>query len=304
MRPEVSFVVVTWESDEDLSGLIQSMLEHLPADHSIELIVVDNASSEDPTKVAQDWSGPVQIERLDSNLGFGAASNRGVQMARAPVTVLCNPDVRLMDDSILRLAELSAERSALVGPRLLWADGTTQPSSSGPVTGIWPWVGALTPGSIQPEWMLAKTEPWRIDRTTEVTWLTGAVIAGPTEILERLGPFDERIELMSEDLDLGLRAGRNGVSSIFAPDVATLIHIGGTSTGRRFEDDGRLLSAVNRERVIRRLVGARAARLSTAALTTRLRLRLVAKRILRRNMDAERAELQALKIASGVRDDS
>ncbi|MFM9042593.1 MAG: glycosyltransferase family 2 protein, partial [bacterium] len=284
--------------------LVRSMLKHLPTDDSIELIVIDNASSEDPTEVAQEWSGPVQIERLGSNLGFGAASNRGVRMAHAPVTLLCNPDIRLLDDSILRLAEFSAKRNALVGPRLLWADGTKQPSSSGPVTGLWPWVGAFIPGSIQPDWMLVRTEPWRIDRTTEVTWLTGAAIAGPTKILERLGPFDQRIDLMSEDLDLGLRAGRNGVSSIFAPDVATLVHIGGTSTGRRFEDDGRLLSAINRERVIRRLAGVRAARLSTAALATRLRLRLVAKRILRRNLDAERAELQALNIASGVRDDS
>lgn len=301
MNPEVSLVVVTWESSEDLAALVTSMLDHLPADGPVELVVVDNASSKDPTEIAGRWTGPVRIERFDSNLGFGVASNRGVRMAKAPVTVLCNPDVRLLDDSILRLAGLSVERNALVGPRLLWEDGNPQPSASGPVVGLWPWIGALIPGAIQPDWMLEKTEPWRLEKTTEVTWLTGAVIAAPTDLLEQLGPFDEEIELMSEDLDLGLRAGSSGVSCLFAPEVSSLVHIGGTATGKRFDDDGLLTSALNRQEVLRKLQGAGSARRSTAAMATRLRLRLVAKRVLRRKADAERAELRALKTASGIR---
>lgn len=301
MSPEVSLVVVTWESNNDLAELVDSMLEHLPADGSVELVVVDNASSKDPTEIASRWPGPVQIEKVDSNLGFGVASNRGVQMARAPVTVLCNPDVRLLDDSILRLADLSFERNALVGPRLLWEDGTPQPSASGPVVGLWPWVGALIPGAIQPAWMLEKTEPWRLERATEVTWLTGAVIAGPTGLLRQLGPFDERIEMMSEDLDLGLRAGSRGISFIFAPNLATMIHIGGTSTEKRFDDNGLLLSAMNRDEVIRKLEGDGPARLSTIALRVRLRLRIAAKGVLGRDTKAERAELQALETASELR---
>jgi hypothetical protein len=298
MSPAVSLVVVSWESREDLEGLIASMIDNLPTDGSVELIVVDNASSIDPTDTVDRWSGPAQVERLGENLGFGVASNRGVELANAPITVLCNPDVRLVDDSILRLAVFSAERRAIVGPRLLWNDGTLQPSASGPVVGIWPWIGALIPGAIQPGWMLARTEPWRRDESTKVTWLTGAVIAAPTEILERLGPFDEDIELMSEDLDLGLRAQHSGVTCIFAPDVATVIHIGGTSTRKRFDDGGRSISATNRERVIRRTYGSRSARLGTAALVARLRLRVAAKTALGRDSNAERAELQALKLAS------
>lgn len=302
MNPEVSLVVVTWESSADLAGLVASMVDHLPADGTVELVVVDNASSSDPTDIANRWSGPVQVERLSENLGFGVASNRGVKLAHAPITVLCNPDVRLLDDSILRLAGLSAELRALVGPRLLWSDGTPQPSASGPVVGIWPWIGALFPGAVQPKWMLARTEPWRLERTTKVTWLTGAVIAGPTDLFEQLGPFDEEIELMSEDLDLGLRARRGDIDSVFAPQSAAMVHIGGTATARRFDDEGRAISAINRERVIRKFNSPRTTRLSTSALVTRLRLRLAVKTLLHRNADAERAELEALSVASVARD--
>lgn len=294
MNPEVSLVVVTWESSADLAGLVASLIDHLPSDGTVELVVVDNASSSDPTEIANRWSGPVQVERLGENLGFGAASNRGVRMAHAPVTVLCNPDVRLLDDSILRLAHLSAKHQALVGPRLLWSDGTPQPSASGPVVGIWPWIGALVPGAVQPKWMLARTEPWRLEQTTEVTWLTGAVIAAPTDPLERLGPFDEEIELMSEDLDLGLRARSRGLKSVFAPDICRVEHLGGRSLAQRFPDRGLRLAADNRSSVIRRAYGQRAERRSRAALRSRLQLRRFAKHLLGRDISTEQAELDSL----------
>lgn len=301
MRPRLSFVVVNWESDEDLTGLIESMKTHLPEAGGVELVVVDNASSVDPQGIVREWTGPVRYQRLDSNRGFGAASNAGVGLASSPVCILCNPDVRLIDGSILKLAEYALERNALVGPRLLWEDGTIQPSASGPVTGIWPWIGAVIPGSLQPRWMQRKTEPWRLESTTEVTWLTGAVIAAPTALLRELGPFDEEIELMSEDLDLGLRAGDADVSLFFAPDLAKAIHIGGRSRKRRFADEGLELAAANRMDVIERFAGAGAARRSSLAQKTRLRLRLTGKSLLGRDAAAERSELQALSRSSAIR---
>jgi N-acetylglucosaminyl-diphospho-decaprenol L-rhamnosyltransferase len=294
MTPVISFVVVTWESHQDLEGLIQSMREHLPNHDSVELIVVDNASSEDPTEIARRWQGPVQIERLTSNIGFGSASNRGVRMATAPVTVLCNPDVRLSDDSVLRLCRFAVEKSALVGPRLLWGDGEIQPSASGPVIGFWPWVAALIPGALQPSAILRHTEPWRCHETVEVIWLTGAMIVAPTDLLRRLGPFDEGIELMSEDLDLGIRAQGAGVRVLFAPDLCSVTHLGGRSLDRRFPDSGRKLAASNRSFAIRRAYGEGAERRSRAALSTKLRLRRTFKTLLGRDDSAERGELEAL----------
>ena len=297
MKPVVSLVVVSWECGDELAELIESMKTHLPEAGEVELVVVDNASSVDPHGIVREWTGPVRYQRLDSNRGFGAASNAGVGLASSPVCILCNPDVRLIDGSILKLAEYALERNALVGPRLLWEDGTVQPSASGPVTGIWPWIGAVIPGSLQPRWMQRKTEPWRLESTTEVTWLTGAVIAAPTALLRKLGPFDEEIELMSEDLDLGLRASGQGFRSLFAPGICSIEHLGGRSLEKRFDDGGLLIAASNRSRVISRTYGKGAAKRSKAALTTKLAVRSAAKRLLGRDRSPERAELEALRKA-------
>ncbi len=182
-----------------------------------ELIVVDNASSEPPRAETAAWKGSGRLIELERNVGFGAASNAGVAEATGEATVLLNPDTELLDDGLDRLAAESLELGALVGPRVLNPDGSVQPSASGPEVGAWPWVRALVPAAIQPAALLAHTEPYRLERALDVSWLTGCCVAGSTATLRRLGPFDPALHLFGEDVDLGLRAGAAGIRSRFDP---------------------------------------------------------------------------------------
>ena len=177
--------------------------------------MVDNASTDSPAEVAADWKGAHRFIALGENVGFGAASNVGVENATGNATVLLNPDTELLDDGLDRLAAEALRLRGLVGPRVLNPDGSIQPSASGPEVGPWPWVRALVPAALQPASIRARTEPYRLERPVEVTWLTGACIAGPTEVLARLGPFDPALHMFGEDIDLGLRAAAGGVSSWF-----------------------------------------------------------------------------------------
>jgi len=291
-----SLVVVTWDSRADLSRLIDSMLAHLELNH--ELVIVDNASGDDPESELKRWPGPTRFQRLGANRGFGAAANAGVELASSDGVVVLNPDVELLDGSVATLAAAAVSSQALFGPRLLNPDGTTQPSASGPVVGAWPWFGAVVPGAVQPGLVRARTEPWRLNRQVKVTWLTGACIAAPREVLLELGPFDERIELMSEDLDLCLRARTQGIQVTFAPDAGRIVHHGGTARERRFEDAGLELAARNRRAAIARAYGSSRERRGWRAHRLRLRLRAATKRLLGRNGGAERAELDAARAAS------
>src|SRR2546423_122027 len=81
-------------------------------------------------------------------------------------------------------------------------------------------VNALFPAILLPRPLRFRCEPWRAPRTREVAWLTGACIAARRELLLELGPFDEKMHLFSEDMDLGMRARERRIRSVFAPDVA------------------------------------------------------------------------------------
>src|SRR4051794_40199724 len=117
-----SIVVVAWNCAGHLERLIASMNER--PDGGQQLIVVDNASDDDPAAAHAAWKGDGRFIALDENRGFGAASNVGVAAASHPATVLLNPDTELLDDALDRLAAASLELDALVGPRVLNPDRT------------------------------------------------------------------------------------------------------------------------------------------------------------------------------------
>jgi N-acetylglucosaminyl-diphospho-decaprenol L-rhamnosyltransferase len=293
---DLSIVVVTWRSATRLRGLIESIDVHLG--DAPELVVVENGSGEDPEPTARRYRGRLRFTSLDPGVGFGQACNVGVQGSSAPATVLLNPDCELVDASLASLAGVALRRRALAGPRVLSPDGSIQPSASGPPTGPWPWIGALVPGRVQPAAVRAHTEPWRLERTTDVAWLTGACIAAPRDMLLALGPFDPSIGLYAEDMDLGLRARARGVPSLFCPDVSRLVHHGGASTALALsEAEAARLAAQNRRAVVRRAAGVRGEQLAWLAQRTNLRLRVVAKGALGIGHDGERIALAATRAA-------
>jgi N-acetylglucosaminyl-diphospho-decaprenol L-rhamnosyltransferase len=267
------------------------MNEHL--DGSQELLVVDNGSRDSPAEAAAGWKGRHRLLALGDNLGFGRAANEGVREAAEPTTVLLNPDTELLDSGLDRLAAVAAELGGLVGPRVLNPDRTIQPSASGPEVGAWPWVRALVPGSLQPDALRARTEPYRLERRVPVAWLTGACIAAPTSTLRRLGPFDSTLHMYGEDVDLGLRAAADGVGSWFDPTACRLIHHGqGSSTVVYGSREGwRPAGTLNWRAAVRRAHGRRREWLAWRALRLNLRLRLIGKTLLGRATDRDRTAL-------------
>jgi len=290
-----SVVVVTWQSAPMLAALVTTMNRHLES--APELVVVDNRSEDDPERAAREYRGEVRFVPLERNVGFGAACNIGVEKAGGSCVVMLNPDAELVDASLDQLAAFAQARRALAGPRLLNPDRSAQPSASGAPVGLWPWVGAVIPGRLQPPPVRRRAEPWRARRTVRVAWLTGACVAAPRDALLALGPFDPSIHMYSEDMDLGLRAARAGIPSYFCPDVCRVVHRGGASASIAFPGEAAPLAAGNRRAVVRRLYGARRERAGWLAQRLNLRLRIAAKRALGRDASADRTVLEATRNA-------
>jgi N-acetylglucosaminyl-diphospho-decaprenol L-rhamnosyltransferase len=296
--PSYTIVVVTWQSARFLADLVESMNRHLR--EGPELIVVDNASTDDPEPAARRWAGETGFIRLSENKGYGAAANAGVEEAGGDAVVLLNPDTWLLDSGLPVLVRCALEGRALAGPRLRNADGSIQPSASGPPVGIWPWLGALAPGALQPHALRKRTEPWRLPYTTRVSWLTGACVAAPRRVLRELGPFDPQIEMFGEDLDLGLRAARAGVPSLFCPECCEILHHGGVSASQRYPAGSEPVVALTRRAVVRRAYGTRRENAAWYAQRLKLRLRVAAKGALGRGVERDAAALAALIRAQPV----
>jgi N-acetylglucosaminyl-diphospho-decaprenol L-rhamnosyltransferase len=220
-------IVVLHDSEPELSILLRSLAEHHAAP---QLVVVDTGSRDGGADLAR--AHGAELVDLPDNPGFGAANNAGIARARHPVTVLLNPDCELLDDSLQRLAALARDHPrALHAPRLLDPDGTVQRSAH-PLPGT---VGALVPALVHPPLLPRairdRAEPYRAAAPRTVGWAIAACLAGATETLRRLGPFDPAVHLFAEDMELGLRARAAGIPTVLHPRLRVR-HAGGHSTTR------------------------------------------------------------------------
>jgi N-acetylglucosaminyl-diphospho-decaprenol L-rhamnosyltransferase len=296
----IALVTVTYNSAPELEALLRSVDRHLPGTR---VIVVDCASRDNTLDCAHRWSCAVPIA-LERNVGFGSATNRGVLEVREPVMAVVNPDVELLDDSLLALASEALRpggETRLLAPLVLSGDGSRQDTVH-PVPGSpAELLRALIPPGLAPGRIGRELAPWRAADPRRVGWAVGCALGAQTATLRRLGPFDERIFLFSEDLDLGLRAAESGVQTWFWP-YARVLHHGGRSTERVFDGEPFERKARARREVIARRLGQRRSHLDDAAQALTFASRVAAKRMLGRPTERERRQLQALMLARyGVR---
>lgn len=292
----IALVTVTHDSEHDLGELLASVSRHLPAAH---VVVVDSGSHDGSIGCAKSWSGHATVLDQGDNVGFGRATNAGVAAVDEPVTVVLNPDVELLDDSLSALAAEVMRRDRaerILAPLVLRSDGTREDSAQ-----LEPGAAALTltalmPSAALPSALRRQVDPWRADRPRRVGWAVGCCLAARTDTLRRLGPFDARIFMYGEDLELGLRASDHGVETWFWP-TARVLHKGAHSTRAAFGGEAFELLARQRRDVVARRRGPRRQRVDDLQQLATFANRVGLKRLLRRPAERERLQLAALRSA-------
>jgi N-acetylglucosaminyl-diphospho-decaprenol L-rhamnosyltransferase len=255
--------------------------------------VVDSGSDDDSVAVAQAHPS-VTLIGLAENVGFGAATNRGVTAVSEPVAVLLNPDIELLDGSLRALAAAAAAGpDRLLAPRVLTGSGGREDSVH-PVPGS---PADLVSVMIAPALLSGSAAaPWGSQQPRRVGWAVGCAVAARTDVLRRLGPFDEQIFLYGEDLDLGLRAAAAGVDTWFWP-AARVLHHRAHATAAAFGGEPFERLARARRDVVAGRLGDRRAGLDDAAQALTFAARIAVKPLLGRSAGRERAQLSALRAA-------
>jgi N-acetylglucosaminyl-diphospho-decaprenol L-rhamnosyltransferase len=290
---QLTLVTVTHNSAHELQTLLRSVERHLPG---AQMVVVDCASRDRSVEIARQWPRAVPVE-LGENIGFGRASNRGLREVTTPVSALVNPDLELLDDSLLALASEALRpdrRQRLLAPLVLSADGSRQDSVHPAPCSAADLIRALVPPACVPGPAGVALAPWRGTVPRRVGWAVGCALVARTDTLRRLGPFDETIFMYGEDLELGLRAARSGIETWFWP-AARVLHQGAHSTHRAFGGEPFELQARARHVAVARALGPRRAALDDRAQALTFASRIALKRALGRSADRERHQLSALR---------
>ncbi len=238
-----------------------------------------------------------------ANVGYGRAANEGLEHVRDAACVVLNPDVELVDGSLAALAGEALREDAperLLAPLVLRPDGSRQDSvHPEPVSGA-AVLNALVPPAVLPPPLRSAVQPWRSDRPRPVAWPVGCCVGARTQTLRRLGPFDRRIFLYGEDLELGLRARDAGIETWWWPH-ARVIHYEAHTSRRSFGGEPFEMLAAQRHAVVAERRGQRAARWDDRLQAATFVNRIALKGLARRSNDRERRQLEAVRGPGGAR---
>ncbi len=125
----LAVIIVTYNSRREIDTCLNSLFADLGT-RPAQVIVVDNASSDGTVaRVAAQWQQVLLLAQT-TNRGFAAANNIGLATIASDAVLLLNPDTVVQPGAIAALlAALDTHPNAgVVGPMLLNADGSLQPS--------------------------------------------------------------------------------------------------------------------------------------------------------------------------------
>ena len=236
-KASVAVVIVNYNAGPLLRKCVDSLL---PCPLDIEIIVVDNASSDASLDGLQDLS-QVCVIRNPANMGFAAACNIGVQASSAPFLLFLNPDCFFQPDVIAPLLAglQSGDRVGMVGGLLVNEDGTEQGGGRRAVPT--PWRSIVRAFGLQ---RFANRWPKLFydfhlhkqplpDGPIEVEAISGACMLVKRDVMEDVGLWDEGYFLHCEDLDWCMRFRQKGWKILFVPDARISHALGACSQSRR-----------------------------------------------------------------------
>lgn len=208
--PRLAIIVVTWNCRAlALDCVRQAAASRVPG--GIEIVVVDNASSDGTAEAVQAAFRDVTVLRNQDNLGFAAANNQAIRATAAPFVLLVNPDAfpTTPDTFANMLTCLERDpRLAAVGARLVYPDGRHQAGDAGyrpTLATIAAWSFCLH------RWLPGLMVIGRPRAPVQdVDWVCGAAMLVRRAAIEDAGPLDERFFMYAEDVEWGCRFRRAG----------------------------------------------------------------------------------------------
>lgn len=239
-RLSVSAIVVNHNAGSLLTKCIEVALQQAQ-----QVIVIDNASSDSSlVELEANFSTEdrLQVVRLDSNVGFAAGCNVGLNASTQPYILFLNPDCILEENSLRRLVQVleSDPHIGMVGGYLINPDGSEQGGGRRAIPTPWrAFVRAFGLYHLEKYWpqlffdFHLHKQPLP-QAPIEVEAISGALMLARREAINDVGSWDEGYFLHCEDLDWCMRFKQKNWKIVFVPDAPVIHFQGACSRARPF----------------------------------------------------------------------
>lgn len=231
---DISVIIVNYNVRYFIEQAIVSVYK-AATNLEVEIIVVDNASSDQSVELIQQKFPKVVLIANQKNVGFGKANNQGIKIAKGKHTLLLNPDTVLQENTLdvcLAFMQKTPDAGAL-GVRMIDGKGNFLPESKRSIPS--PFVAFTKMSGLATLFPKSKTfGQYHLGFLAEeenhpVEVLSGAFMFFQSSLLQEIGGFDEDYFMYGEDIELSYQVLQKGYKNYYLADTS-IIHYKGEST--------------------------------------------------------------------------
>ena len=230
---DLSIVIVNWNTRDHLLRCLELIRANLAAGE-FEVVVVDNASSDESAELVREHVSGVTLIENSENLGYAEANNQGIAASSGDYILLLNPDTEVKPgtlDTLLAFGK-SHPDAAAVGCRLVGPDGEVQRSCRSfpkPLGVLFEYTGL---SHLFPRSRLFgsyRMTYFDYSHDAEVDQPMASCLLISRKAWDQVGKFDQDFPIFFNEVDWCYRAKQMGWKVYFTAG-AEVTHYGGAST--------------------------------------------------------------------------
>lgn len=226
---KVAVVLLNYNGKALLQAFLPGVCQHTP---DADIVLIDNASTDDSVEYVQRDFPNVLLVKLDKNYGFAQGYNIGLQQVFADIYVLLNTDVEVSENWLQPCISMLSENNniAAVQPKILSQRARAYFEYAGASGGFIDFLGyTFCRGRI---FDTIEPDNHQYDTEQEIHWASGACLCIRADLFHTFHGFDSQFFAHMEEIDLCWRLRRAG-HSIYVQPSATVFHVGGASLSKQ-----------------------------------------------------------------------
>ncbi|OLY94908.1 glycosyl transferase family 2 [Cnuella takakiae] len=228
-QPLVAIVILNWNGRHYLEQFLPSVFAS--GYPNLEVVVADNASSDDSVLFLRQHYPQVQVLELAQNFGFAKGYNEALKHVAAPYYMLLNSDVAVTPGWLQPMVALLEQQANYVAcqPKILAYKNQQKFEYAGAAGG---WIDAYGyPFARGRVFDICEVDEGQYSDAQQVFWASGAALLIKREAYHAAGGFDPYFFAHQEEIDLCWRLQRMG-KQIWCCPQSVVYHVGGGTLPR------------------------------------------------------------------------
>jgi len=226
MTAHIKILILNWNGKHLLNPCLDSVSAIDYPNYSV--MVIDNGSTDNSVKMVKEKFSEVELLELENNNGFAGGYNRCFTQLKndySGFVLLLNNDTEVdpnILNSFIHAKEMYGDNN-LYGGKIFYQD---KPNL------IW-----YAGGNVNLKYLkishrgIRQTDSAEFSKPLQTDYITGCCLFTSMEVINQLNGFDERFNMYGEDVDLCLRAKKEGINCYYWPDAELYHHVSASLGG-------------------------------------------------------------------------